>query len=221
MEYTAENADMITQKLIARHAPLPSFDGLTAAGIDEAGRGALAGPVVAAAVILPLNCRIEGCDDSKKLTPENRRRLEKIIKNRAAAWAVKWASVAEIERLNILNASLLAMRRALDALCLAGLAPQVALVDGNRFPPVNLPCYAIVKGDARVGVIGAASILAKTARDRQMERLHQSYPAYNFKSHKGYPTAEHLRQLKANGHCAIHRRSYKPVQRQILLETGG
>ena len=206
---------MITQKLIPRHGLLPDFKGMIIAGVDEAGRGALAGPVTAAAVVLESGCHIEGCNDSKCLTYSQRERLEIAVKNRALNWAVGQATAVEIDRLNILAATLIAMKRALEAL---SVVPDIVLVDGNQFPETPLPCYAIVGGDARVTAISAASILAKTARDRKMERLHQSYPAYNFKTHKGYPTKEHLQRLSQNGHCAVHRLSYKPVRQRCLFE---
>lgn len=186
------------------------------AGVDEAGRGALAGPVVAAAVVLPCTAAIEGCRDSKQLTPERRLRIEARIKQQALAWAVAQASVAEIDRLNILNAALLAMSRALAALTVT---PDQALVDGNRVPDAAVPVYAVVGGDACVNVISAASILAKTARDRMMAEMGCRYPDYNFAGHKGYATAEHIRLLHEVGVCAVHRRSYRPVKQVLQTQA--
>ncbi len=180
------------------------------AGVDEAGRGPLAGPVCAAAVILHPAGFPDGLDDSKRLTEAAREALEPEIQRSARAWAVAWASTAEIDHLNILQASLLAMRRAVRAL---HLTPALALVDGNRCP-TDLPCAAraLVGGDGLEPSISAASILAKVARDREMCRLDAEYPQYGFARHKGYGTREHLAALGRHGPCAIHRRSFGPVR---------
>ena len=179
-------------------------------GIDEAGRGPLAGPVFAAAVILNPERKIRGLKDSKLLSAEAREELTFKIKERAIAFAVAQASVEEIDQLNILRAALLAMRRAVEAL---GLVPDEALVDGTFCPELPCPSRAIIGGDRRRNVISAASILAKTARDAEMRRLHERYPGYGFEQHKGYSTPEHLAMLERLGPCAIHRRSFEPVRR--------
>ena len=179
------------------------------AGVDEAGRGPLAGPVTAAAVMLDPERPIAGLADSKRLTAARREALETEIQTRALAWAVAAASPVEIDTLNILQASLLAMRRAVLAL---GRVPELALVDGNRCPTLDCPVQAIVGGDGKVAAIAAASILAKVARDREMVRLDDLYPGYGLAIHKGYPTADHLTALRALGPCAIHRRSFRPVR---------
>ncbi|MEJ2360377.1 MAG: ribonuclease HII [Gammaproteobacteria bacterium] len=180
------------------------------AGVDEVGRGPLAGPVVAAAVILDPARPIEGLADSKALSETRREHLAELIRERALAWAIGRAECEEIDRINILQASLLAMRRAV-----LGLQPQpeFALVDGNRCP--ELPCQseAIIKGDASVAVISAASILAKVSRDREMVALEQEYPGYGFASHKGYPTKAHLAALARLGVTPLHRRSFGPVKK--------
>lgn len=183
-------------------------------GVDEAGRGPLAGPVVAAAVILDPCDPIDGLDDSKKLSAKRREFLAIEIRKRAVAWAVAEASVEEIDRLNILHASMLAMRRAVGALLPV---PVRALIDGNRCPALNCPAEAIIGGDGKVAAIAAASILAKTVRDAGMARLHEDYPAYGFDRHMGYPTAQHLQALQEHGPCPVHRRSYAPVAQLILL----
>ena len=179
------------------------------AGVDEAGRGPLAGDVVAAAVILPADCRIPGLDDSKKLSPARRDTLFERIRAEAIAWSVGRADPSEIDELNILQASLLAMRRAVDAL---QPSPQFVLVDGNRLPVWDYEALALVSGDALVPAISAASILAKVTRDREMQALDGRYPGYGFALHKGYPTAEHLDALRRLGPCAVHRRSFAPVR---------
>lgn len=181
-------------------------------GVDEAGRGPLAGPVYAAAVILDPAKPISGLDDSKKLSEKKRDRLAAEIKERALAWAVAYASVEEIDHINILQATLLAMSRAVAALALR---PTEVLVDGNRCPPLDLPTRAIIGGDATVAEISAASILAKTARDAEMCRLHEAFPAYGLDKHKGYGTALHMAALRAHGPAPFHRRSFAPV-RQLL-----
>ena len=178
-------------------------------GVDEAGRGPLAGPVYAAAVILNPARRVNGLADSKLLPPERRELLAGRIKERAVAWSIATASVEEIDRLNIFHASMLAMRRAVEAL---SVLPEEAWIDGSHCPP-GLACRskAIVDGDALHRVISAASILAKTARDAEMRSLHERYPGYGFDRHKGYATAEHLEALGRLGPCEIHRRSFHPV----------
>ena len=177
-------------------------------GVDEAGRGPLAGPVYAAAVILDPARRVNGLADSKVLTPERREVLAARIKERAIAWAVAHASVEEIDRINILRASLLAMRRAVDSL---GVTPQEAWIDGNLCPDLPCPARAIVDGDATHKPISAASILAKTARDAEMCALHDRFPRYGFDQHKGYATPEHLEAVGRLGPCEIHRRSFRAV----------
>ena len=178
-------------------------------GVDEAGRGPLAGPVMAAAVMLDPDRPIDGLRDSKKLSAAARERLADAIRERAAAWCVAEASVAEIDRLNILNATMLAMQRAVAGL---GRAPDEVLVDGNRCPNWAWRSQAVVKGDDKVAAIAAASILAKTARDHFMCSLNDDYPAYGFAQHMGYGTAAHLAALKAHGACPQHRRSFAPVK---------
>jgi len=194
-----------------------SFDwhpGGLVAGVDEAGRGPLAGPVVAAAVILDDQQPIVGLADSKALTAARRERLFDEIRAKALCCSIAEASVEEIDRLNILQATLLAMRRAVQGL---RLKPTLALVDGNRLPRLDMPAEAIVKGDARVAAISAASILAKVTRDRWCAELHAHYPQYGFAGHKGYGTAEHLAALQAHGACPQHRRSFAPVARALAL----
>lgn len=181
-------------------------------GVDEAGRGPLAGPVYAAAVILDPAHRIRGIDDSKALSVQQRNALAPRIKERALAWSVAYASVEEIDALNILGATMLAMQRAVRALTMV---PEEVLIDGNRCPLLPHPTRAIVGGDAKVRSIGAASILAKTERDAEMLRLHERFPQYNFAQHKGYPTPEHLQALRIYGCCEIHRRSFAPVRALI------
>jgi ribonuclease HII len=181
-------------------------------GVDEAGRGPLAGPVYAAAVILHPARPIAGLNDSKKLSERQRERLEIEIKQKAVAWAVAWASVEEIDSINILQATLLAMQRAVAAL---SVRPMEALIDGNRCPALDMPARTIVGGDATVAEISAASILAKTARDAEMRLLHERFPQYGLDRHKGYGTALHLAALAAHGPAPFHRRSFAPV-RQML-----
>lgn len=177
-------------------------------GVDEAGRGPLAGSVFAAAVVLDPARPIEGLADSKVLTPAARERLAAEIRARAMAWSVAFATVAEIDSINILRASLLAMRRAVESL---GMEPEEVWSDGLHTPDVAFRCRAIVKGDSKVGAICAASILAKTARDAQMCALADSYPLYGFAQHKGYASPEHIAALRQHGPCEIHRRSFEPV----------
>jgi ribonuclease HII len=181
-------------------------------GVDEAGRGPLAGPVYAAAVILDPARRIRGIDDSKALSVEQRNTLAPRIKERALAWSVAYASVEEIDVLNILGATMLAMQRAVRGLAMI---PEEVLIDGNRCPLLPQPTRAIIGGDAKIRSIGAASILAKTERDAEMLRLHERFPQYNFAQHKGYPTPEHLQALRTYGYCEIHRRSFAPVRALI------
>ena len=183
-------------------------------GIDEAGRGPLAGPVVAAAVILDPARPIEGLNDSKKLSEKKRVALAEEIREKAVAWCVAEANIEEIDRLNILHATMLAMQRAV-----AGLAvrPTAALVDGNRCPKLEMPVEAVVKGDGKIASIAAASILAKTVRDAGMLELHALYPQYGFDRHMGYPTAAHFAALQAHGASPVHRKSFGPVAQLSLL----
>ena len=184
------------------------------AGVDEAGRGPLAGDVYAAAVILDPAQPIEGLADSKVLTEKRRDALAPLIQQRALAWCVAFATVQEIDKLNILQATLLAMQRAVQGL---KIMPQLAWVDGNQAPRLACRVQTVVKGDARVPAISAASILAKTARDAELLRLHGEYPEYSFNLHKGYGTADHLRALQAHGALPAHRRSFAPVARALAL----
>lgn len=179
------------------------------AGVDEAGRGPLAGPVVAAAVILDDLQPIAGLADSKKLTARRRDSLFDEIRAKALCCCIAEASVEEIDALNILQATMLAMRRAVEGL---RLKPAMVLVDGNRIPVLNVPAQAIVKGDAKVQAISAASILAKVHRDRLCTQLHEAYPQYGFEVHKGYPTAAHLAALREHGATPAHRRTFGPVK---------
>ena len=183
-------------------------------GIDEAGRGPLAGPVVAAAVILDPARPIVGLNDSKKLSEKKRLVLADEIRAKALAWAVAEASVEEIDRLNILHATLLAMQRAVAGLQIAA---ESALVDGNRCPKLAIPVEAVVKGDGKIASIAAASILAKTVRDAGMLELDALYPQYGFARHMGYPTAAHCAALAAHGASPVHRKSFGPVARQLSL----
>ena len=182
-------------------------------GVDEAGRGPLAGSVYAAAVILDLNNPIEGLADSKKLSEKKRDFLSAEIKQKALAWAIASCSCQEIDEINILQASLLAMKRAIEAMqAQFNITPSLVQVDGNKCPKISLPCEAIVKGDSKVQAISAASILAKVARDAELYELDKQYPQYGFAKHKGYPTAAHLLALQAYGICPQHRLSYAPVK---------
>ncbi|MFC1602678.1 ribonuclease HII [Pseudomonadota bacterium] len=192
-----------------------NFDDKYIAGVDEVGRGPLVGAVVAAAVILDPDQPIEGLADSKKLTEKRRNLLEKEIKEKALAWALGRAEAEEIDQINILQASLLAMRRAVEALPMAA---THALIDGNRCPELPCSAEAIVGGDGTVAAISAASILAKVARDREMVVLDGEYPGYGLAQHKGYPTKAHLEALQQLGVTPIHRRSFGPVRR--LIEAG-
>jgi len=194
------------------------FDGydILVAGVDEVGRGPLAGAVVAAAVILDPARAIDGIMDSKALTEKRREALDVLIKERALAWAIGRAEVEEIDSINILQASLLAMKRAVEAL---KIRPERVLVDGNQCPPLSPLLYsrieAIVKGDQLIPAISAASIIAKVARDREMIILDSEYPAYGFAKHKGYPTKAHMEALREHGVLSIHRRSFSPVKALI------
>lgn len=187
------------------------------AGVDEAGRGPLAGAVVAAAVILHPAYPIAGINDSKKLSPRRREQLAIAIRAESLAWAIAWSTTAEIDELNILHASLLAMRRAVQALPVAAMQAQI---DGNRCPEgLGCPAVAVIGGDGCVDAIGAASILAKVARDSDMLELHARHPEYGFDRHKGYPTQEHLAALRRHGPIAEHRRSFGPVK-ELVLQPG-
>ncbi|MCK6431519.1 MAG: ribonuclease HII [Burkholderiaceae bacterium] len=187
------------------------------AGVDEAGRGPLAGPVVAAAVILDELHPIVGLADSKVLTPKRRERLYDEVRAKALACCIAQASAEEIDRLNILQASLLAMRRAVDGL---RLTPHRVLVDGNRVPVLRAPAEAVIGGDAKVQAISAASILAKVHRDRLCKEMHAQHPGYGFDVHKGYPTPAHLTALRTLGPCEEHRRSFAPVRQALAAMTG-
>ena len=183
------------------------------AGVDEAGRGPLAGPVCAAAVILDPNQPIEGLNDSKKLTAKKREALAPLIKARALAWCIAWADVSEIDSFNILQATMLAMTRAVEGL---QVKPELILVDGNRTPKnLPAPASAVVKGDAKVAAIAAASILAKTARDAKMVALDAVYPGYGFAKHAGYGTAQHIEAIRTLGITPEHRRTFEPVKSMV------
>lgn len=191
-------------------------DNALVAGTDEVGRGPLAGDVVAAAVILHPDRPIEGLNDSKKLSPGQRGRCYEEILLKAQAWSIASASVQEIDQLNILQASLLAMKRAVTKLALQ---PQFVFVDGNRCPQWDYRSQAVVKGDSLVPAIAAASILAKVTRDRDMLAMDEQYPGYGFASHKGYPSAQHLAALQTLGPCAIHRTTFGPVAELLKNRT--
>lgn len=189
------------------------FSTTLVAGIDEAGRGPLAGPVCAAAVILDPDRPIEGLNDSKKLTAKKRESLAPLIKERALAWCVAWATVEEIDSLNILQATMLAMTRAVEGL---QVKPELILVDGNRTPKnLPAPASAVVKGDAKIAAIAAASILAKTARDAKMVELDAVYPGYGFAKHAGYGTAQHMAAIETLGITPEHRRTFEPVKSMV------
>ena len=182
-------------------------------GVDEAGRGPLAGSVYAAAVILDVNNPIIGLADSKKLSEKKRDFLSGEIKTKALAWGIASCTCQEIDEINILQASLLAMKRAIEAMqAQFNITPSLVQVDGNKCPKISLPCEAIVKGDSKVQAISAASILAKVARDAELYELDKIYPQYGFAKHKGYPTALHLLALQTHGICPQHRLSYAPVK---------
>ena len=182
------------------------------AGVDEAGRGPLAGPVVVAAVILPTRYDLNYLDDSKRLTALRRERLAPQIESQAIAFAVEFVEVAEIDQVNILQATMNGMQRAVENL---DPAPQRAMIDGNRAPPLTCEVKTVIGGDGLIAAISAASVLAKVHRDRLMMSMHDLYPEYGFDRHKGYPTAHHLERLKTLGPCPIHRRSFAPVRRAI------
>lgn len=206
-----------------RDLGLPLFDSIytwrdeLVCGVDEAGRGPLAGPVFAAAVILDPANPIDGLRDSKKLTEARRDYLAERIRTCSLAWSIAQCSEAEIDELNILQATMLAMRRAVEGL---KLTPTLALIDGNRSPKLSIKSESIIRGDDKVDAISAASILAKTARDAALMQLHQQYPHYAFDRHKGYPTALHLERLRAHGVSPVHRRSYAPVRAMLALPHG-
>lgn len=189
--------------------------GLRYCGVDEAGAGPLCGDVVAAAVVLDPARPIEGLNDSKKLTEKRREALYDEILAKAADFAIARSTVEEIDDINILNARMLAMTRAVEGL---GDKPDHALIDGNKLPELDMDATAIIKGDSQVMAIAAASILAKVTRDREMLEMEEQYPGYGFAKHKGYGTKAHLEALQALGPCAIHRRSYAPVKK-LLLES--
>lgn len=189
-----------------------NYTGDFLAGVDEVGRGPLVGPVVAAAVILDPNNPIEGLADSKKLSEKKREALYDEIHDKAIACSISRASVEEIDQINILHASMLAMKRAVESLLVK---PEYVLVDGNRCPQLDIPHEAVVKGDARVASIAAASIIAKVSRDREMKELDKEFPEYGFAQHKGYPTKAHFEVLQRLGVNAYYRRSFKPV-RELL-----
>ena len=189
-------------------------DNIDIAGVDEAGRGPLAGPVIAAAVILDPERPVAGLADSKSISEKKREKLAQEIMLKARAWSIARAEVNEIDEINILQASLLAMCRAVAAL---KIIPALVLVDGNHCPNIDLPVEAIIKGDARVPAISAASIIAKVARDREMVELDHEYPGYGFAVHKGYPTRAHIEALKQLGVSSIHRRTFAPVRKLLLI----
>ena len=185
------------------------FNARCQAGVDEVGIGPLAGPVVAAAVILDANVPIEGLADSKTLNAKRREQLAEIIRRHALTWSLGFASVAEIDKHNILQASHIAMQRAVKGLVQV---PEMVLVDGNKTPKFGVPCVAVVQGDKRIPQISAASILAKVARDQSMRTLAQRYPDFGFEKNMGYPTKQHFAALQAQGATPIHRRSFAPVR---------
>jgi len=194
----------------------PLKSGLNICGVDEAGRGPLAGPVVAAAVILDPNNPIEGLGDSKKMSEKKRNLLYPLIKERAKAWAIAEASADEIDNINILQASLLAMKRAVENLQIKA---THALIDGNKAPDLDISCTCIIKGDEKETCIGAASILAKVYRDELLIKMDKQYPQYEFARHKGYPTKLHRELLIQHGACPEHRRSFKPVKEALNSST--
>ncbi len=184
------------------------------AGVDEAGRGPLAGPVFAASVILDPSRPIAGLADSKILSPSKRDSLYILIKERALSWSIAQASVEEIDQLNILQATLLAMQRAVTSL---GIQPDEVLIDGNRLPVLTMPAQAIVKGDSKVQAISAASILAKVERDKLMVEYSNNYPDFSFEQHKGYGTKQHLAEIERFGYLAIHRKTFNPVKTLMMM----
>ncbi|MDD1616241.1 MAG: ribonuclease HII, partial [Methylococcaceae bacterium] len=183
------------------------------AGVDEVGRGCLAGSVVAAAVILDPNKPIAGLADSKKLTERKREQLSKLIQEQALSWAIAEASVAEIDSLNILQATLLAMQRAIAGL---HILPDTVLIDGNQLPHLTMPAHAIVKGDSKVQAISAASIIAKVYRDQLMVDYHHQYPNFSFHLHKSYGTTQHLAEIQQFGFLEVHRKTFNPVKTLIM-----
>ena len=193
---------------------ISQYKGVLGAGVDEVGRGPLAGDVVTAAVILDPNKPIEGLDDSKKLSEKKRDALFDIIKERALSWSIARCSVEDIDQINILQASLLAMKKAVDGLAIT---PEHVWVDGNKMPRWNYAAETVIKGDSRVPAIAAASILAKVTRDREMVAYEEQYPGYGFAAHKGYPTKAHIDALQRLGIAPIHRRSYAPVKKILAL----
>lgn len=197
---------------------LPDIPGRHIAGVDEAGRGPLAGPVIAAAVILDPENPVNGLKDSKQLTPSRREALYLEITQKALAWAVGRAGVEEIDRLNILQATLLAMRRAVVML---GPAAHYVLVDGNQCPHLDCPVEAVVRGDSTIAAISAASIIAKVTRDREMDEMDRRYPGYGLARHKGYASREHLQALQRLGVTPLHRRSYAPVRKLLRKDEEG
>lgn len=196
---------------------VPAVEGMLA-GVDEAGRGPLVGNVVAAAVILDPGNPVDGLNDSKKLSASRREQLAEQVRDRAIAWSVVSIDSEQIDRINILQATMLAMQQAVEQLTVP---PQHVFIDGNRCPQINVPATAIVKGDSRVAEISAASILAKVERDAQMMVLHQTYPQYGFDRHKGYPTKAHFEALAEHGPCPEHRTSYKPVRECLATRCEG
>lgn len=186
-----------------------SYQGHLLAGVDEVGRGPLVGPVVAAAVILDPNKPIQGLADSKKLSEKKREALYDEILENALAWSISRASVEEIDQINILHASMLAMKRSIETL---PVQPEYVLIDGNRCPEISIPSEAVVKGDSRVECIAAASIIAKVSRDREMIELDKEFPGYGFAKHKGYPTKAHFEALQRLGVNHLYRTSFKPVK---------
>ncbi len=194
-----------------------SYHGALLAGVDEVGRGPLFGDVVTAAVILDPDHPIDGLADSKRLTEKRRDALFDQIQAKALCWSIARASVEEIDALNILHATMLAMQRAVIGL---SIAPEYVLIDGNRCPQLPCPAEPVVKGDARVAAISAASILAKVTRDREMQAFDTHYPGYGLAKHKGYPTAAHLQALAHLGVTPLHRRSFAPVRRLLSLPVG-
>lgn len=185
---------------------------MISAGVDEVGRGPLAGPVIAAAVILPVGLKLEGLTDSKKLSPKKRQMLADVIRNQSLCWGVGRAEVEEIDQVNIFNATLLAMRRAVEKL---SITPDLGLIDGKWAPELSCETRTIVKGDETEPSISAASVIAKVERDKEMCDWHGSYPEYRFDRNKGYATAHHLAALRKFGACDLHRRSFAPVRRAL------
>jgi ribonuclease HII len=195
---------------------IQTHESLLIAGVDEVGRGSLAGPVVAAAVILDPGRPIVGLADSKKLTERKRQQLSQMIQQQALSWAIAEASVAEIDELNILQATLLAMQRSVVGL---HIQPDNVLVDGNRLPRLTIPAQAIIKGDSKIPAISAASILAKVYRDNLMVDYHHLYPNFSFHLHKSYGTSQHLAEIQQFGYLEVHRKSFNPVKTLIMQSS--